>query len=140
MKHILLYILLLCGSFSAFAQDQPPEDNAKKEQKIRALYVAYITQELKLNEAEAQKFWPLHAQFDAELKGVNLDMPELERQQSILNIKKKYEDKFTKVLGPNRTNDFYRKDGEFRKKLIEQLRKMRQQNNMNQRPGKKRNF
>ena len=133
MKHLLTYIFLLLGTAS-FAQ---PGDDGKREQKIQALYVAYISQELKLTEDEAQKFWPVHSQYDNEIRGLKNESPELERQQAGLNIKKKYQDRFVKILGAQRTNDFYVQDGEFRKKLVERLRKMRQQN-MNQRPMQQR--
>jgi len=139
MKHILLFITLLTGSFSfAYAQgdDQEP---GKRAEKIQALYVAYMTQQLNLNEEEAQKFWPLHKQFDTDIKAVDADLPELDRQQAILNIKKKYQDRFTKILGNNRTDAFFRKDMEFRKKLVDTIRNRRQQNNMNQRPLKRNN-
>ena len=134
MKHILLILSIFISSFGAIkAQDQrQPPDPAKREQKIKALYVAYITQDLKLTEEEAQKFWPVHAQFDAEVKAVNLDMPELDRQQAVLNIKKKYQDRFVKILGNDRTNAFFRSDAEFRKKLVERLKNMRQQNKQRQ--------
>ncbi len=139
MKHLILSLLFLTGSFSvAFAQDDDP-DPSKREQKIQALYIAYITQQLNLNEEEAQKFWPLHKQFDGELRTVDMSMPELDRQQQILNIKKKYQDRFTRILGNNRTDAFYRKDMEFRKKLVENIRQRRQQNNMNQRPPRRNN-
>ncbi len=137
MKHLILSLLFLAGSFSvAFAQEDDP-DPAKREQKIQALYIAYITQQLNLNEEEAQKFWPLHKQFDGELRSVDMNMPELDRQQQVLNIKKKYQDRFTRILGNNRTDAFYRKDMEFRKKLVENIRQRRQQNNMNQRPPRR---
>lgn len=128
MKHLFTYIFLLLST-AAFAQ---PGGDGKKEQKVQALYVAYITQELKLTEDEAQKFWPVHAQYDNEIKSLRSEASELERQQAVLNIKKKYQDRFTKILGAQRTNDFYIKDGEFRKKLIERLRNMRQQNMLRQ--------
>lgn len=134
MKQLFTFFLLLTG-FGALAQ---PGDNPNKEQKIQALYIAYITQELKLTETEAQKFWPVHAQYDAEIKGVKAEASELDRQQAALNIKKKYQDRFAKIIGAQRTNDFYIKDGEFRKKLVERLRKLRQQNQgMNKRPFQK---
>ena len=137
MKHLILSLLFLAGSFSvAFAQEDDP-DPAKREQKIQALYIAYITQQLNLNEEEAQKFWPLHKQFDGELRSVDMNIPELDRQQQVLNIKKKYQDRFTRILGNNRTDAFYRKDMEFRKKLVENIRQRRQQNNMNQRPPRR---
>ena len=139
MKHILLFITLLTGSFSfAYAQGDEP-DAGKRAEKIQALYVAYMTQQLNLNEEEAQKFWPLHKQFDSELKTVDLNTPELDRQQTILNIKKKYQDRFVKILGSGRTDAFFRKDMEFRKKLVDTMRNRRQQNNMNQRPLRRNN-
>lgn len=134
MKY-LFTLLFLCAGFGAFAQ---PGNNPNKEQKIQALYIAYITKELNLTEAEAQKFWPVHEQYDAEIKAVKADASELDRQQAALNIKKKYQDRFTKIIGPQRTNDFYIKDGEFRKKMIDRLRQLRQQRQgMNKRPFQK---
>jgi hypothetical protein len=139
MKHILLFLTLLTGSISfAYAQEEDP-DPVKREQKIQALYVAYITQQLNLSAEEAEKFWPLHKQFDSELKAVDPNMPELSRQQKILDIKKNYQNRFSKILGNSRTDDFYRKDSEFRKKLVERLRNIRQQNNRNQRPQRRNN-
>ncbi|RYD81619.1 MAG: hypothetical protein EOP53_05905 [Sphingobacteriales bacterium] len=123
MKQLFTLILTLL-SFGSFAQ---PAANANKEQKIQALYIAYISKELKLTEDEAQKFWPVHSQYDAEIKAANNSTDELARQQAQLNIKKKYQDRFSKILGPQRTNDFYVKDGEFRKKMIDRLRQLRQQ-------------
>lgn len=134
MKY-LFTLLLLCTGLGAFAQ---PGNNPNKEQKIQALYIAYMTKELNLTEAEAQKFWPVHAQYDAEIKAVKADASELDRQQAALNIKKKYQDRFSKIIGSQRTNDFYIKDGEFRKKMIDRLRQLRQQRQgMNKRPFQK---
>lgn len=130
MKHLILILTVFLSSLG-IAQAQPPgqQDPVKREQRIKALYVAYISQELKLTEEEAQKFWPVHSEFDNEIRTVKFDMPELERQQVVLNIKKKYQDRFVKILGIDRANDFFRKDAEFRKKLVERLKNMRQQNN-----------
>ena len=139
MKHILLFITLLTGSFSfAYAQEDEP-DPAKRQEKIQALYVAYITQELNLSATEAEKFWPLHKQFDSELRSVDPNLPELDRQQKVLNIKKNYQDRFSKILGGSRADNFFRLDTEFRKKLVDRLRQMRQQNNRNQRPPRRNN-
>ncbi|MFT3982133.1 MAG: hypothetical protein QM687_16815 [Ferruginibacter sp.] len=133
MKYFFTFLLVMGGIGSSFAQDDS-NPNPNREQKIEALYVAYITKELGLTEAEAQKFWPIHSQYDAEIKAVN-SADELTRQQAQLNIKKKYQDRFIKVIGADRTNNFYVKDSEFRKKLIDRLRKLRQQNQGGGRPG-----
>ena len=136
MKKILFYLIFfILGTFSVSAQDQPDEGKMKGENKLKALYIAYITQELKLNEAEAQKFWPLHGQFDSELKAIHhQNLRELEREESALNVKKRYQEKFSKVIGNARTERFYRKDGEFRNKLVERLHKHQMDPQMNRMP------
>ena len=138
MKKFILYIGFLFGVFNAIAQ-APADDqqmNPKKEEKIKALYVAYITQQLQLTPDEAQKFWPMHAQYDAELRAISTSTNnELDRQQAVLNVKKKYQSSFTKMIGSERSNNFYRQDAEFRKKLVERLKQMRQQRQENQGQG-----
>ena len=130
MKKFILYLSLIFTIFSATAQTNDAAttmQNPKKEEKIKALYVAYITQQLALTPDEAQKFWPVHSQYEAELKNVNVNNSnEIDRQQSVLNVKKKYQGNFIKILGSERSNNFYRQDAEFRKKLVERLKQMRQ--------------
>lgn len=128
MKRLLLMLAVLLGSLGTVkAQDglDGPDDNKKKE-KIEALYVAFITKELNLTATEAQQFWPVHAEFNREVMAVKGDMPELDRQQSILNIKKRFQDRFVKIINADRTDRFFRKDTEFRRKLAERLRQIRQ--------------
>lgn len=126
MKRILLAAVLMISSvFTASAQDNQPKEENEGQKKIEALYVAYITKELNLTAEEAQKFWPVHTQFTNELKAVKQDMPELEKQQSILNIKKKYQDNFNRILGNKRCERFFKMDGEFKRKLLERIRKQR---------------
>lgn len=126
MRYLYILSALLLSSLRLLAQDDLPEG---RQEKIKALYVAYISQELKLTEEEAQKFWPVHTQYENEVKAVKQEASELDRQQTILNIKKKYQDKFVKILGASRTDDFYRTDAEFRKKLVDRLKKMRENGN-----------
>ena len=55
MKKILLVLTVMASSFfTATAQDTQVEDgDAKKNEKIQALYVAYVTKELKQKLQEA---------------------------------------------------------------------------------------
>ena len=135
MKKYLLIFALLLGSIPALrAQDDQPGDENKKQERIKALYVAYITQKLNLSPEEAQKFWPVHTQFESDLKAVRAEMPELEKQQALLNVKKKYQDNFNRILGPNRCEHFFRMDGEFKSKLLERIRNKHQNQRQNERP------
>lgn len=56
----LLYLFFILFAVNSFAQPRFKE----KIEKIRALKVAYITDELKLNSDEATKFWPIFNAFD----------------------------------------------------------------------------
>ncbi|MGB4846000.1 MAG: hypothetical protein WBP16_16150 [Ferruginibacter sp.] len=137
MKKYILILIMLAGGFSwAFAQDNQGADDQSKQEKIQALYVAYVSQQLQFTPDEAQKFWPVHTQFTAELKGIRKDLPELEKQQARLDIKKKYQDNFSKIIGASRCERFFRMETEFREKL-----KNRVNNNprQNQRPKVRRN-
>ena len=131
MKKTLFVLLALTSGFLAFSQNPAPNKEVKKE-KIKALYVAFITKELNLNEEEAQKFWPVHSQYDAAFRAVNeKKLPELDREQEALNVRKTYKDKFDKILGKERTEVFYKKDKEFKAKMIERLKKNKAENNGN---------
>lgn len=124
-RFFLAAVVAISTLFTANAQDNQPKEENEGQKKIEALYVAYITKELNLTTEEAQKFWPVHTQFTNELKSVKQDMPELEKQQTILNIKKKYQDNFNRILGNKRCERFFRMDGEFKRKLLERIRKQR---------------
>jgi hypothetical protein len=130
MKTFLLYICFILVGFTVAAQTPEEQLNPKKQEKIKALYVAYISQQLNFTPDEAQKFWPVHAQYDAELRAINTNnADELTRQQAVLNVKKKYQANFSKVLGTDRCNNFYKQDAEFRKKMLDRLKQMRQKRN-----------
>ena len=133
MKKILIISMILFSFTGAVFAQVPQEAVSKQQEKLQSLYVAYITQKLELTSAEAQEFWPVHNDFDREIKGVDINLPELDREQRILDIKKRFEPRFTKILrSPKRVDMLYRSHGEWRRKLIERLRN--RQNNQRPRP------
>ncbi len=138
MKKYILILSLLFGSVAmVFAQEAQPGEDLSKQEKIKALYVAYVTQQLQLTPEEAQKFWPVHTQFETDLSGVKRDLPELEKQQALLDVKKKYQDRFSKIVGNVRCERFYGMRDAFRRKLMDKVQKQR--DNPNRRPNPRRN-
>ena len=117
-KFLLKLVLFTLITISAFGQDQPNGPKNKGDQNIKALYIAYMSEQLNLNENEAQHFWPVHKEYNKELK-------ELDEEEALLNVKKKYRDRFFKILGNERTELFYKKDREFKDKLVKKLREKR---------------
>jgi hypothetical protein len=127
MKKFIGFILLFFSlGLSVFAQTDSDSSRHGRGKKIKAIYVAYMTDELNLSETEAQRFWPVCKEYEAELKNTHrAEMDELTREEKILSVRKKYQEKFIKILGKERTNSFYRKDAEFKKKLVDRVKEMR---------------
>src|SRR6185437_8323510 len=112
MKKYLLVLTLIFGSFSfVFAQ------NGQRAEKIQALKIAFITQKLQLTSTEAEKFWPVYNQYENEIKSLrsnNQNGDVLENEEKLLNIRKKYKPSFEKIIGPEKVNQLFAAEKEFR--------------------------
>ena len=120
MKKYLLILIISLGSFSLV---KAQEDDAAK--KIQALKTAFITQQLELTPAEAQKFWPVYGQYETEMKKILGNKPNpdvIENDEKILNVRKKYRPEFEKVLGKTRMNKFFISEKKFRGALMDKLK------------------
>jgi hypothetical protein len=141
MKKLYLILSFVCINALAFAQDATEQEMPeKKQQDIQALKVAFITKELELTPDEAEKFWPVYNQYDKEMETASKPNPNIiEREEKILNVKKKYQGQFTKVLGSQqRMNRLFNAQDKFRKLLIRALQQ-RQMKRAMKRPGLRNN-
>ncbi|WP_452232000.1 sensor of ECF-type sigma factor [Lacinutrix sp. MEBiC02595] len=66
MKKSIITLFILFLSVTAFSQN----DRQEKEDKIKALKVAYITENLNLSTSEAEKFWPVYNGYEAQQQSV----------------------------------------------------------------------
>jgi hypothetical protein len=81
MKNIITLLLLLL-SISFYAQGKKMSERKEQiKEKIYALKVAFITNELSLTSSEAEKFWPIYNSFEDK-------QFDLKHQKSISFIKK----------------------------------------------------
>ena len=146
----LLSILLLLLSVTIVAQ---PRFKQKKEQ-LKALKIAYITDELQLTSDEASRFWPVYNAFDEkqrELKqekmrsymdrfaGGEVDKMSDKEAQNFLNqientedemyqLRKKFISNLKGVLSPIKIIKLKKAEEGFNKKLSEQYRDNRTKN------------
>lgn len=121
------YIILAMLAIAVMAEAQDDNLVTKKQQNIEALKVAFISRELELTPAEAQNFWPLYNQYSKELRTViKEDQDIIDRDEKVLNLRKKYKDQFSKVIGQQRMNRMYKAEGKFRQLLIKSIRNQRQ--------------
>jgi hypothetical protein len=139
MKKYLLLILLTLGILSdGWAQDGEQRDGANK---LEALKIAYLTKKLDLSTEEAQRFWPVYNKYAEEIKRVRIEqkdknLPEIEVEDRILNIRKRYNSEFSRALNPEKANTFFRSEKEFGGFIQRELQERRMNRQLNKRPFK----
>jgi hypothetical protein len=141
MKTSFSLIAMLILGFASQAQPMKPdrETRAAEIKKIQAMEMAFITKELNLSPDEAQKFWPVFNQYRNELKGIAGERKvgdHLEKQQKMLDIRKKYREDFTKVMSHERANKVFGAEEEF-KSLVRREFQKRQAEKKQLEPRKK---
>ncbi len=62
MKKIVLILLAVCTV--SFAQRPDNPERGPKSEKIKALKVSHISNELELTSSEAEKFWPIYNEYE----------------------------------------------------------------------------
>lgn len=136
MKRLLL-IILMSASIIAQAQEpptrngrmpggMPPPPPGEPRPNIEAIKVAYITKQLNLSAEEAQKFWPVHNEYMAELKKARQEnkSAELAFEEQALSIRKKYNSDFKKILNAEeRVNTVFKLDRNFNDMMRQEMMK-----------------
>jgi hypothetical protein len=108
-KLLLLYGMIFLCACVGLAQDGG---------KIEALKIGYLTRKLNLSTEEAQRFWPIYNQYSDEIRqarqsAIRDGKTEIELEDNILNIRKRYNGEFVKALSPEKVNTFFRSEKEF---------------------------
>lgn len=125
MKKLLPILFLIC-TLPLFSQERQDGGNS-----IEALKIAYLTKKLNLTTEEAQRFWPIYNNYAGELRQARTDqrrnkVSEIETEEKILNIRKKYNKEFGNALNPDKVNTFFRSEKEFGNYVQKELSERRQ--------------
>jgi Spy/CpxP family protein refolding chaperone len=142
MKKIITIIVVL---FSMASIAQP---NKEKIEKVKALKIAYITKELSLTSAEAEKFWPIYNTFDEKqfdlrhtkmktimrkLKDDGLNklnekeaatvLTEMESiDEELLTLRKKFNKDAKEIIGAKKVLQLKKVEEEFTRTLLKQYK------------------
>lgn len=146
MKNTLTFIFLIISTF-AFAQ-RPGGDGPGGE-KIKAMKIGMITNELKLTESQAEKFWPIYNAYSDEKNNIHLQIRRLSKnngqnqsneealknqdrildlQQKELDVTKKYRDSFMKVISPQQYSSLLATERKFNQMLLDKLKERQGRN------------
>jgi hypothetical protein len=110
---------------------QPPGGPGQKPPpNVEALKVAFLTRQLELTPDEAKKFWPVHDAYMDEIEKLlreNRDKKgdELELEEKMLGIRKKYKPDFVKAIGEDKFNKMLRAEREFRDMIRREMERRR---------------
>jgi hypothetical protein len=123
-KLFLLMVFALLGGFYARAQEDVENDKG-----VETIVIGILTKELSLTTDEAQKFWPIYNNYRNEIRQAMRDRNggALEKQERVLNIRKRYQGEFGKALPLQKVNRYFVVEG----KLINLLKKEMRQRQQN---------
>lgn len=112
-------IFLLFGfiTFATLLTEAQVPGNERVGEKIRSLEIGYLTKQLQLTPQEAEKFWPVFNQYRKETRAIMLDeklTDQLEIDQKLLDVRKKYKKNFTALLGAGRAQEVYDSEDRFK--------------------------
>jgi hypothetical protein len=154
MKRILL-ALPAFFLIALVSVGQPPEG---KRERVEAMKIGFLTDRLDLSPDEAKLFWPVYNKYQDELdalrKGRRNNLmnarqgidemsdadvaktvdAELQFRQSELDIIRKYDPQFRKILPIKKVASLYQAEEAFKRKLLEMLQDRRDGRN-DDRPG-----
>ena len=121
MRTLLLLLAFTIG-FSQCGFAQEPQLDGSKRKQLQALKIGYLTEKLQLTPDEAQVFWPLYNELEGKVITIKRDRrknrkstnenheqmsdnqlmaaieTEFNLEQQELDLKKKYTQKFKKIL------------------------------------------
>lgn len=127
---------MLSLPFTLLAQ-QRPGAQSMREGRLQSLEIAFLTRELALTPPEAEKFWPIYNKYTEEMRSSmrNREMDVIDRQQQMLDVRKKYKNDFNRVLSPERTNRLFEAEVRFREMVKRELQQRRELSDKRQKQG-----
>lgn len=110
------------------------EIGGKKLQAIQNIKEGFLGKQLNLTDDEAERFWPVYRQYqnetmnirrlkrlnnsNAQANGPEQIRKDLEYESQLVDIKKRYNDAFLKILSPQKVSLLYKGEREFADELV----------------------
>lgn len=148
MKQAFALLIFVIG-FAQIGMAQDKELESSKREQLEALKIAHITEKLALTPDEAQTFWPLYNEMEAKMQAVrkqrrknrkdtktNHDLmsdkelmaaveKELGFEQQELDLKKEYNQKFSKIIPIKKVVLLHEAQEGFKRRLLKGAKEKR---------------
>lgn len=156
MKKLIGIGFVLLMAVSAWAQDDdlPQAQDPKVKDKINAARIAYITDQLGLTPAEAEKFWPIYREFSQNRTQIKQQYREMKKnpdpkktteqndqalvdlqfqiKQKELDLEKDYSGRLLKVISAQKLRTLPDAEKRFRQMILQQIQRRQTQQNRQQ--------
>jgi hypothetical protein len=146
MKAVFTLIILSVITITAFAQDEelPQPQDQKVREKIEAARIAYITDQLQLTPAEAEKFWPIYREFADRRREIRQQLRDsrnanpnqtdqeavdlqFKMKQQELDLEKDYSGRLLKVISAQKLRTLPQAERKFRQMILDQIQRRQMQ-------------
>ena len=140
----VILVVMIAGVTPVLAQQR----GQQALMRIHAAKIAYITDRLRLSQEQAGNFIPQYNDDDKEVRNTRLSYlgkyqgphsndtddaasrkyidDNLDYQQAIIDLKRRYNDRFVKIISAQQLADLYNAEREFRQMLMKRLNQNRQ--------------
>ncbi|MCG3164653.1 MAG: hypothetical protein POELPBGB_00412 [Bacteroidia bacterium] len=148
---IALFAFVALIGFSTTTIAQPGPKHEQKKEKVEAMKIGFITQQMNLTPDEAQKFWPVYNQMNNEIEALRKERKlsrenaketfdimsdadieklindEMASRQKELDIHKKYVAQYKAILPVKKVAQFYKAEEQFKRKLLEKIQEKKEE-------------
>lgn len=143
MRNYILVGMMLLLSVSIFAQ----KDKRDRDERIKSMKIAYITDKLDLSAADSEKFWPIYNAHEKEQSKIRASSKpsipademtdadakaylaaRLNAEEQMLALNRKYISDLQVLLSPKETATLFMMDREFKRMMLENIRGKRKGN------------
>jgi len=113
-------------------------DNTVGMHRIESIKSNYLSDNLRLSSDEGDRFWPLYRQYQKEMNTMlhqkrqnmlnaqknpqDIVNDNFDYDSKILNIKKHYNQEFSRILSPDKLKQFWLSERQFNEEMIKRLR------------------
>jgi len=144
MKKIVVFGIVLCLSMAAWSQGRG------QHERVKAFKTGYLTQELNLSSAEAEKFWPIYNTYEKKIFELRVEKRKAERDKinsmggpealseaqatdflkglfenelDILRTKQELYKELETVLSPKKLLMLYKAEADFNRRLLSEFKR-----------------
>lgn len=135
---------MLSLGFLLLSQGLWAQEPRSKEERIRSLKIAYITEELQLTSEQSQQFWPIYNEWQAALKNLrkkikplrniddmsdaeleNMLEQQLQAEEERARLNRTYSESLRKVISIRQLVGLVRAERQFKRELLKRAREAR---------------